>query len=100
MPLALNLRLQAATPSNHLWSKFSLRAPAQFLNQAPPGAQQLLLPDFSNVPHLGHGSVLAIAEVMMAGVLTDLAIGVLPISCRSGFDTYWDPTNILGSGCG
>ena len=85
MPLALNSRLQAATPSNHLWSKFSLRAPAQFLNQAPPGAQQLFLPDFSNVPHLGHVVVLVIVKVI-PGVLTDAVIGVLTISSRSGND--------------
>ena len=83
MPLALSLRLQAVTPSNHLWSTFLLRAPPQFLNQAPPGAQQLCLPDFVNVPHLGHVIVLAIVEVM-AGVRTDVAIGVLTISSRSG----------------
>ena len=84
MSIALNLRLQAATPSNHLCSTLVLRAPPQFLNQAPPGAQQLCLPDFSNLPHLGHVIVLAIVE-MMAGVLTDVvAIGVLTISSRSG----------------
>ena len=82
MPLAFNLRLQAATPANHLWSTFLLRAPPQFLNQAPPGAQQLFLPDFSNVPHLGHLIVLAIVEAM-AGVLTDVVSGVLTISSRT-----------------
>ena len=49
--------------------------PPQFLNQAPPGAQQLTLPDFANLPHLRHVIVLAIVEVI-AGVLT--------ISSRSG----------------
>ena len=80
----LNLLLQAATPSNHLWSTFLLRAPPQFLNQAPPGAQQLYLPDFSNVPHLGHVIVLVTVEVTAGSVLTDVAIGVLTISSRSG----------------
>ena len=55
----------------------------QFLYQAPPGAQQLTLPDLRNVPHFGHDIVLAIVEVM-AGVLTDVVIGVLPMSSRSG----------------
>ena len=52
--LALNLRMQAATPSDHIRPTFLLPAPPQFLNQAPPGAQQLTLPDFRNVPHFGH----------------------------------------------
>ena len=60
-----------------------LLAPPQFLNQAPPGAQQLILPDFVNVPHLGHVIVLAIVEVML-GVLTDVANADLTISSRSG----------------
>ena len=80
--LALNVRLQAATPSNQLCSTLLLRAPPQFLNQAPPGAQQLFLPDFANVPHLGQVIALAIVEVM-PGVLADVAIGVLAISSRS-----------------
>ena len=83
MSLALHLRLQAATPSDHLWLTFLLWTPPQFLNQAPPGAQQLFLPDFSNLPHLGHVIGLVIVEVM-AGVLTEVAIGVLTISSRSG----------------
>ena len=58
--LATNLRLQASTPSDHLWPTFLLPALPQFLNQVPPGAQQLTLPDFLNVPHLGHAIVLAI----------------------------------------
>jgi len=52
-----------------------LPAPPQFLNQAPPGAQQLTLPDFLDVPHFGHFIVLAIVEVMA---------GVLIMSSRSG----------------
>ena len=91
MTLALNLRLHVTTPSNHLWSTFLLWAPPQFLNQAPSGAQQLLLLDFSNVPHLGHVIVLVIVDVT-AGVLTDVVIDVLTISSRSDNgrrDTYW-----------
>ena len=79
----MNLRLQASTPSIHLCSTFLFPAPPQFLNQAPPGAQQLTLPDFSNVPHFGHVIVLAFAAVMV-GVLTDAVIGVCTTSSRSG----------------
>ena len=50
-------------------------APPQFLNQAPPGAQQLTLPDFLNVPHFGHVIVLAIVEVM-AGVLVLTGVAI------------------------
>merc|ERR1712151_995856 len=73
--------LQASTPSNHLWSTFLLPAPPQFLNQAPPGAQQLTRPDFLKVPHFVHVMVLAIVEAM-AGVL----IGVRTISSRPGIE--------------
>ena len=81
MPSTLNLRLQASTPSDHLCSAFLLPTPPQFLYQAPPGAQQLALPDFKNVPHFEHVIVLAIIEV-----LTDVVIGVRTISSRSGTD--------------
>ena len=76
MPMVSDLRLQAATPSNHLWSTFLLRVPAQFVNQAPPGAQQLFLPDFLNMPHLGHVIVFVIIVFAIPGVRT--------ISSRSG----------------
>ena len=62
---------------------FLFAAPPHFLNQAPPGAQQLYLPDFLNVPHFGHAIVSAIVEVML-GVLTDVVIADLTISSRSG----------------
>ena len=52
--LPSNLRSHAFMPSAQLWSTFSLIELPQFLNQAPPGAQQLTLPDFLNVPHFGH----------------------------------------------
>ena len=77
--------MQAATPSDHLWSTFLLPAPPQFLNQAPPGAQQLRLPDFLNVPQLGHPIVFAVVDVM-AGARTDVEDGVRTISSRSGND--------------
>ena len=75
----MRLRLQASTPSNHLYSVFLLPAPPQFLYQAPPGAQQLALPDFSNVPHLGHVTVLLIVKVAV-----NMVIAVRAISSRSG----------------
>ena len=46
--------LQAWIPSDHLWSSFALPPLPQVLNQEPPGAQQLILPEFPIVPHLGH----------------------------------------------
>ena len=49
---AASLLLQACKPSIHVCS--ALPVLPQLLNQAPPGAQQLSLPDFSKVPHLGH----------------------------------------------
>ena len=60
--------------------------PPHFLNQAPPGAQQLTLPDLRNVPHLGHAVVRSIG-----GVGDSVLIGFLTMSSRSGFgrrDTY------------
>ena len=73
MELTLDLHLQACAPSDHLWLAFLL--PPQFLYQAPPGAQQLTLPDFLNVLHLWHINVLTIVEVM-------IVIGVRTISSR------------------
>ena len=46
--------LQAQMPSNHVCRSFALAAPPQFPNQEAPRPQQLLLPDFTIVPHLGH----------------------------------------------
>ena len=69
-----DLRLQASTPSNHMWFTFLFAAPPQFLYQAPPGAQQLTRPDFANVPHFGHVIAPRIVELM----------GVRTISSRSG----------------
>ena len=45
---------------------FALPALPQFLNQDPPRPQQLSLPDFSMVPHLGHTELVAV--VVTAGV--------------------------------
>ena len=61
--------LQACTPSTHVCSNFKSPALPQFLNQAPPGAQQLRFPDFLTVPHLKHmGPVGVTAVVVAAGV--------------------------------
>ena len=49
--------LHASTPSTHVWFTFALLASPQSLNQAPPAAQQLLLPDFLKYPHLEHASL-------------------------------------------
>ena len=81
--VASYLRLQALVPSIQLWSTFLLPAPPQFLYQAPPGAQQLTLPDFPNVPHFTHVVVLGIG-VVMYGMLTGVVIGFLAMSSRSG----------------
>merc|ERR1712032_86042 len=67
--------LQASTPSDHLCLAFLLPAPPQFLNQAPPGAQQLNRPDFLKLSHFGH--VISLLELM------DVVIGALTISSRS-----------------
>ena len=86
MLLALHLRLQASTPSNHL---YLLPAPPHFLYQAPPGAQQLSLPDFSNVPHFGH--VISLLEATTSILVLIVVIRAPTIGSRSGidrFDTY------------
>ena len=82
MLLVFNLRLQAFTPSDHLRTKLLLPSPPQFLNQAPPGAQQLSLPDFRNAPHVGHVIVFEVID----GGLADVLIGVLAMSSRSGIE--------------
>ena len=89
--------MQAFRPSNHLCFTFLLPVPPQFLNQAPPGAQQLTRPDFSNVPHFGHVLVFVIVG-MTDGVL----IVVLVMSSRSGFgrrDTYGRVPCVLVIAC-
>ena len=48
---------------------FALAAVPQFSNQEPPRPQQLLLPDFAMIPHLGHAALIVIAVVVVtAGV--------------------------------
>ena len=97
MALASNLRAQAFTPSDHLCSMFLLPDPPQFLYQAPPGAQQLTLPDFLNAPHFGHVLILPITE-LVTGVLADVVGSVLAMSSRSVIgrrDTYRRVTTLL-----
>ena len=56
-------------------------ASPHFLNQAPPRAQQLGLPDFLLAPHLGHAALMAVE----AGMATGGALG----SDRADLDTAW-----------
>ena len=58
------LLLQACKPSNHVCLT-SLPLP-QLSNQAPPGAQQLSLPDFLMVSHLEHAEPIVVTVVGMA----------------------------------
>ena len=52
-------RLQVWMPSAHVWPNCVLPASPHFLNQAPPRAQQLRLPDFLEVAHLAHALLCA-----------------------------------------
>ena len=61
----------------------------QLLNQAPPGAQQLSLPDFFKVPHLVHVlevTVVAAAfvEVLEATVVAAVLVEALVEGCSVG----------------
>ena len=58
--------LQACMPSYHVWSRFVLPTRPQVLNQEPPRPQQLTLPDFAMMPHLGHTELTVV--VVTAGV--------------------------------
>ena len=60
--------LQAWMPSTHVWSNFLSPASPQFLNQAPPRAQQLSFPDFLVVPHLVHTLLLLITDRVGADI--------------------------------
>ena len=59
--------LQVWMPSYHVWWRFVLTVPPQFLNQEPPRPQQLIFPDLAMVPHLGHAESAIV--VVPAGVL-------------------------------
>merc|ERR1719174_3631420 len=58
--------LQACTPSTHVYSVLELRLVPHFLNQAPPGAQQLSLPDFLMAAHLAHTGAILVAVTLQA----------------------------------
>ena len=61
------LRLQAWMPSVHVWSNcVSPRSP-HFLNQAPPRAQQLRLPDSLVKPHLRHTELTVVDVIIPSG---------------------------------
>ena len=45
---------QAWMPSTHAWPYSLSPTSPQFLNQSPPRAQQLRVPDFFTMPHLEH----------------------------------------------
>ena len=60
------LSLQVWMPSNQVWPKLELPELLQFLNQAPPGAQQLGRPDFLKMPHLEQLLMVIAAEVLVA----------------------------------
>ena len=61
--------LQACMPSCHVCWSLVFPAPPQVLNQEPPRPQQLALPDFTMVPHLGHSKPMVVfrADVCMGG---------------------------------
>ena len=86
-----NVHLQAWKPSAHVWSTFVSPASPQFLNQEPPRAQQLRLPNFLVIPHLRH-TELGIIGVGMVGIVygdicfaprTDLGTGERHIKSQS-----------------
>ena len=58
--------VQACMPSNHVYSAFAFPALPHFLYQAPPGAQQLRLPDFLLIPHFGHTELGLLVMVVVA----------------------------------
>ena len=64
-------------PSSHVCSKFS--AFPHFLNPEPPEAQQLGLPDFVLVPHLGHTRPIT---VVIGSVVTDDACAPVAVDTR------------------
>ena len=67
-------------PSFHVCSKSESPVFPHLLNQAPPPAQQLSLPDFFSVPHLGHvleGVVVAVTVVVVTVVVVAVVAVVL-----------------------
>ena len=66
----LSKSLHAWMPSSHVCSEFS-EFP-HFLNQEPPGVQQLSLPELFLVPHLGHTR--PVADVIGSVVTDDVSV--------------------------
>ena len=80
----VRLRLQASTPSLKLCSAFLFPVSPHFLYQAPPGAQQLTLPDFLNVAHFGHVILLGTVEVTASRLTAAvISLSITGISTRS-----------------
>ena len=71
----LVISLQACNPSTHVWSNFESPSLPQFLNQAPPGAQQLSFPDFLMAPHLKHMGPIAVTVVVVTAAVDVCAVG-------------------------
>ena len=88
MALDSDSHLQASSPSNQLCSAFLLPEPPQVLYQAPPGAQQLSLPDFLNVPQFGH-IFLLLEAVASAFVLAGVVIGARNILSTRSVNDLW-----------
>ena len=65
---ALTNALQARIPSTHVWRTLKSPALPQLLYQAPPGAQQLGLPDCLKWAHWEHPPVCAVATCNSANV--------------------------------
>ena len=55
--------------------------------QAPPGAQQLSLPDFFFLPHLGHAGTIVVIGAAVPGIVM-VALAVLVILVRVGVSVH------------
>ena len=77
-------------PSAHVWSNFLSPAFPQLLNQAPPRAQQLLLPDFFVVTHLGHTTLLLAAD---KSVVTNVSVIDAGVDMNKHTDSDVDTVN-------
>ena len=75
-------------PCVHVWSKFESPVFPHLLNQAPPRAQQLRLPEFLTVPHLVHMG------------LTVVVVGVAQVPHRGGQVRRADEDGIHALGLG
>ena len=64
--------LQARMPSYHVCPGLALPALPQFLNQEPLRPQQLILPDFAMMPHLGHTELMAVVVIAAARAYIDI----------------------------